>query len=146
MKMRAPFAIQEALEPLLEEGLFPGVSVWRASFSPFTKTSECEAFRLNGWEETKIQIATTEDIKFETTVPGCRYEEDGVIYDEPETIEEHSFRFLTLKPLDSRDLNIAAVHEVAIGSMEGFDLLYANYEIPFPAGKEIRRVVGGLRV
>ena len=125
--MKAPTAIQEALEPLLEEGVMPGVSVWRASFSPFKKTSECEAFRLHGWDETKVQIGTSEAIKFETRIPGSRYEEDGVVYDEPETIKEHSFRFLALEPLDSRDMSTAALHEVAIGSMEGIDLLYASY-------------------
>ena len=33
-----------------------------------------------------------------------------------------------------------------MGTVEGIDLLYASYEIPFPTGTEIRRVVAGLRV
>jgi len=145
-QLNMPSVIQEALQSLLAEGLMPGVSLWGASFSPFDKTTEFVAFRLHGWEGTQIQIGASDVIAFKTTVPAWQYEEDGVTYDEPETVQDHTFRFLTIEPLDSRDLSIAATHEIALGTVEGIDLLYASYEIPFSTGTEARRVVAGLRV
>lgn len=137
--------IEEALKPLLNEGLLPGVSLWSASFSPFDKTSQFVAFRLHGWEDTQVQIGASDLIEFKTIIPAAQYEEDGEIYDEPESVQNHSYRFLQLESLESRDLRAAATYEIAVGLVEGIDLLYASYDIPFPTGVENRRVIAGIR-
>ena len=138
---------EAAIRPLIEEGLLPGISVWGASFSPFEGTTECVAFRLLGWSgRTALQIGATEAIDFTKTIPAWEYEEDGEICHEPEVRQEHSFRFLRIEPLDSRAIESAAMHQISMNPIEGMDLLYATYEIPFPEGTESRRVVAGIHV
>jgi hypothetical protein len=137
-----PLINDDLLHPIFLEGLLPAVSVWRASFIPHAQTTTCEALRLNGWEGLQLQFGTSEHIRSVVRHEACDCGEDGI---EPAYDETLDYYFLRPESISSRDAERAAVHEIALATIDSIDVLVGTYEIRRQEGVESVEVLAGLR-
>jgi len=97
---------------------------------------------LNGWESLQLQVGASEHVRTVIHHVACDTGEDGV---EPAYDETLDYYFLRTEDVGSRDPQQAAVHEIAVGTIESIDVFTATYEVRRQEGSATSEFLGGLR-